>query len=114
MLSIIAIPFGYLMRGLYYIFNNYALSIVFFTIVIRLLLLPFSIKQQKSQTMMARMRPYENKIRQKYRSDPAKAKEELDALYRSEGYSPYSGCLTALLLFAGCAFAAAALLRALL
>lgn len=85
------------MRGLYYIFNNYALSIVFFTVIIRALLLPLSIKQQKSQTMMARMRPYENKIRQKYRSDPAKAKEELDALYQSEGYSPYSGCLTALL-----------------
>lgn len=97
MLSIIAVPFGYLMRGLYYIFNNYALSIIFFTIIIKLILLPLSIKQQKSQTLMARMRPYEMKIRQKYRSDPAKAKEELDALYQSEGYSPYSGCLTSLL-----------------
>lgn len=85
------------MRGLYYIFSNYALSIIFFTIVIRLLMLPLSLKQQKSQTMMARMRPYETKIRQKYKGDPAKAKEELDALYKSEGYSPYSGCLTALL-----------------
>ena len=97
MFSIIAIPFGYLMRGLYYIFNNYALSIIFFTIIIRLLLLPLSIKQQKGQTMMARMRPFENKIRQKYKSDPMKAREEINALYQSEGYSPYSGCLTALL-----------------
>lgn len=97
MLSIIAIPFGYLMSGLYHIFNNYAVSIIFFTIIIKLILLPFSVKQQKSQTMMARMRPYENKIRQKYRNDPVKAKEELDALYQSEGYSPYSGCLTSLI-----------------
>ncbi|MBQ6553432.1 MAG: membrane protein insertase YidC [Clostridia bacterium] len=97
MFSIIAIPFGYLMRGLYYIFNNYALSIIFFTIIIRLLLLPLSIKQQKGQTMAARMRPFENKIRQKYKSDPMKAREEINALYQSEGYSPYSGCLTALL-----------------
>ena len=97
MFSIIAIPFGYLMRGLYYIFNNYALSIIFFTIIIRLLLLPLSIKQQKGQTMMARMRPFENKIRQKYKSDPMKAREEINALYQAEGYSPYSGCLTALL-----------------
>ncbi len=97
MFSIIAIPFGYLMRGLYYIFSNYALSIIFFTIIIRLLLLPLSIKQQKSQTMMARMRPFENKIRQKYKSDPMKAREEINALYQSEGYSPYSGCLTALI-----------------
>lgn len=95
--NIIAIPFGYLMRGLYYIFNNYALSIIFFTIVIRLLLLPLSIKQQKGQTMMARMRPFENKIRQKYKNDPMKAREEINALYQSEGYSPYSGCLTSLL-----------------
>ena len=85
------------MRGLYYIFNNYALSIIFFTIIIRLLLLPLSIKQQKGQTMAARMRPFENKIRQKYKSDPMKAREEINALYQSEGYSPYSGCLTALL-----------------
>lgn len=97
MFSIIAIPFGYLMRGLYYIFNNYALSIIFFTIIIRLLLLPLSMKQQKGQTMAARMRPFENKIRQKYKSDPMKAREEINALYQSEGYSPYSGCLTALL-----------------
>ena len=97
MFSIIAIPFGYLMRGLYYIFNNYALSIIFFTIIIRLLLLPLSIKQQKGQTMMARMRPFENKIRQKYKSDPMKAREEINALYQSEGYSPFSGCLTALI-----------------
>ncbi len=97
MFSIIAVPFGYLMRGLYLIFNNYALSIIFFTIIIKLILLPLSIKQQKSQTLMARMRPYEMKIRQKYRDNPAKAKEELDALYQSEGYSPYSGCLTSLL-----------------
>ena len=85
------------MRGLYYIFNNYALSIIFFTIIIRLMLLPLSMKQQKSQTMMARMRPFENKIRQKYKSDPMKAREEINALYQAEGYSPYSGCLTALL-----------------
>ena len=45
-LNVIAIPFGYLMRGLYYIFNNYALSIIFFTIVIKALLLPLSIKQE--------------------------------------------------------------------
>ena len=80
MFSIIAIPFGYLMRGLYYIFSNYALSIIFFTIIIRLLLLPLSIKQQKGQTMMARMRPFENKIRHKYKSDPMKAREEINAL----------------------------------
>ena len=97
MLNIIAIPFGYLMRGLYYIFNNYALSIIFFTIVIRLLLLPLSMKQQKGQTMASRLRPFENKIRQKYKNDPMKAREEINALYQSEGYSPYSGCLTALL-----------------
>ena len=96
-LNVIAIPFGYLMRGLYYIFSNYALSIVFFTIVIKALMLPLSIKQQKSQTLAARMRPLENKIRKKYKGDPAKAKEELDALYQAEGYSPYSGCLTSLL-----------------
>ena len=85
------------MRGLHYIFNNYALSIIFFTIVIRLLLLPLSMKQQKGQTMASRLRPFENKIRQKYKNDPMKAREEINALYQSEGYSPYSGCLTALL-----------------
>ena len=85
------------MRGLYYIFNSYALSIIFFTVIIRLLLLPLSIKQQKGQTMAARLRPFENKIRQKYKNDPMKAREEINALYQSEGYSPYSGCLTALI-----------------
>lgn len=47
--------------------------------------------------MAARLRPFENKIRQKYKNDPMKAREEINALYQSEGYSPYSGCLTALI-----------------
>lgn len=95
--NIIAYPFGYLMRGLYLIFSNYALSIIFFTIIIRVILLPLSIKQQKSSVLMAKMRPYENKIRAKYKNDPQKAQEELNAFYQSEGYSPFSGCLTSLI-----------------
>lgn len=85
------------MKGLYLIFNNYALSIIFFTIIIRLILLPLSIKQQKSSVLMAKMRPYENKIRAKYKNDPQKAQEELNAFYQSQGYSPFSGCLTSLI-----------------
>jgi len=96
--DIINVPLGLLMNFLYGLFNNYAVAIFFFALAIKIVLLPLGIKQQNSQIKMARIRPKEQAIRGKYagRTDSAtqqKMNAEVMDMYKSENYSPMSGCL---------------------
>ncbi len=91
-------PFGYLLRGSYALTHSYAVAIIIFALVIRVILLPFGIKQQKGMIAQAKLRPKEMKIRNKYKGRNDKVtQEKLNAeimeLYREEKYSPFSGCL---------------------
>ncbi len=95
-------PFGYLLRGSYALTHSYAIAILIFALVIRVILLPFGIKQQKGMITQAKLRPKEMKIRNKYkgRNDRAtqeKLNTEIMELYREENYSPFSGCLPMLI-----------------
>lgn len=83
-------------------FKSYVLGICLFAIVIELLMLPFSIKQQKNSIKQARLRPKEMAIKNKYkgRNDQPtmqKMQAEIQELYQRENFSPYSGCLPLLL-----------------
>lgn len=91
-------PFGYLLRGSYALTHSYAIAIIIFALVIRVILLPLGIKQQKGMIVQAKLRPKEMKIRNKYkgRNDKVtqeKLNTEIMELYREENYSPFSGCL---------------------
>ncbi len=95
-------PFGYLLRGSYALTHSYAIAIIVFALVIRVILLPFGIKQQKGMIAQAKLRPKEMKIRNKYkgRNDKVtqeKLNTEIMELYREENYSPFSGCLPLLI-----------------
>ena len=82
--------------------GNYLFALLVFALIIELLLVPFSIKQQKNSIRQARLRPKEMAIRRKYagRKDQAtqqKVTMEIQELYRQENFSPFSGCLPMLL-----------------
>ncbi len=95
--------FGWLIKNLYNIFGqNYLLTLFLFALVIKFLLLPFGIKQQKNSIKQAKMRPKEMAIRKKYagRNDRAtqqKMQEEIMKLYQEENVNPMSGCLPLLI-----------------
>lgn len=83
-------------------FGSYIVGLLYFAIVIELLMLPFSIKQQKNSIRQAKLRPKEMAIRNKYkgRNDDVtrrKIQEETQALYQKENFNPLSGCLPLLL-----------------
>ena len=83
-------------------FGSYVLGICLFAIVIEILMLPFSIKQQKNSIKQAKLRPKEMAIKNKYkgRNDQPtmqKMQAEIQELYQRENFSPYSGCLPLLL-----------------
>ncbi len=95
--DIINIPFAYIMRFFDSFTGSYALSLLLFTIIMKLVFVPFGIKQQKNQIKMAALRPKEAVIRKKYagRTDQAtmqKMQQEIMELQQKENVSPLGGC----------------------
>ena len=97
MFEFFASIFGYLLNFLYELINNYGISIILFTIIIKLLLLPFSIKQQKTLQKSNKIQEKMKVIQFKYKNDPEKMNQEMMNLYKDEKMSPFSGCLTSIL-----------------
>lgn len=89
--------FGYLLSLLYNLVNNYGVAIILFTVIIKLLLLPLSIKQQKTMRKSTKMQEKMKVIQFKYKNDPEKMNQEIMDLYKTEKMSPFSGCLTAII-----------------
>ena len=89
--------FGYLLQFLYQVVNNYGVAIILFTVIIKLLLLPLSIKQQRTMKKSTELQEKMKVIQFKYKSDPEKMNQEMMNLYKSENMSPFSGCLTAII-----------------
>ena len=102
MLDFIAIPLGYIIKICYSLANNYFLALLLFAIVMQILLLYFSIKQQKNSVQQAKLAPKTAAIRKKYagRNDAQtqqKMQQELQEMYQKEKYSPFGGCLPLLI-----------------
>lgn len=97
MFNFLANVFGYFLSFLYNIVNNYGIAIILFTVIIKLLLLPLSIKQQKTTKKSAEMQEKMKVIQFKYKNDPEKMNQEMTDLYKTEKISPFSGCLTAII-----------------
>lgn len=96
MFELFANLFGYLLQFLYQIINNYGIAIILFTLIIKLLLLPLSIKQQRTMKKSTELQEKMKIIQFKYKSEPEKMNQEMMNLYKSENMSPFSGCLTAI------------------
>ena len=85
---------GYLLWALFYVFQNFGIAIIVFTIVIKLVLFPFSIKQQKSMAGTARLSKKQKELQEKYGNNRQLLQEEMNKLYEKEGVKPMGGCLT--------------------
>lgn len=76
---------------------NYGLIILILTIVIKLILTPFTYKSYLSQAKMKVLKPEVEEIQGKFKEEPLKLQQEMMALYRKAGVSPLGGCLPMLL-----------------
>ena len=84
---------GYPMQWIYSVVNNYGLSIIILTLLIRLCLLPLYAKQIKNSAKMAEIQPKMKEIQAKYANNREKLNEEMNKLYEQAGTKPTSGCL---------------------
>ena len=91
--------FGYLLGFLYNIINNYGLAIIVFSVIIKIILLPLSIKQQRTLKKSSELQEKIKVLQFKYKNDPEKMNQEMMNLYKSENMSPFSGCITAIVQF---------------
>ena len=93
------IPFAWLLRALYELTSSYGWALVLFTVVIKLIMLPFQMKSKKSMMRMSRFQPMIKEIQTRYKNNQVKMNEELQRLYAEEGVNPMSGCLWSFLPF---------------
>ncbi len=97
--DLLGVPFGYVMRFIYNIVQNYGAAIIVFTIFSKLLLFPINYKTQKSSAKMQRLNPKLKALRKKYEKEPQKLQEAQMALYQEEGVNPGASCLPMFLQF---------------
>ena len=88
--------FGYILNIINNFVDNYGLAIILFTVVIKLLMLPLSIKQQRTMKKSSKIQEEIKILQFKYKNDPEKLNREMMDLYKKENMSPFSGCLSAI------------------
>ena len=93
----VLIPFAWLLRMLYHLFNNYGVALILFSLITKVILLPFTAKSKKSMMKTSRLGPKLKELEAKCGDDKMKYQQEMQALYKKEGVSPMSGCLWSLL-----------------
>ncbi len=97
--GIISRPFGQLLLWLIGLVGNYGAALILFTVIVRLILLPLAVKQQKSMMETQKIQPELAKIREKYKNDKQKLNDEMMNLYKEHNVNPAGGCLPLLIQF---------------
>ena len=99
MFSFFANIFGYLLNFIYNFVNNYGLAMIIFTLVIKIVMLPLSIKQQRMLKKSNKLQEKMKILQFKYKNDPDKLNREMMNLYKEEKMNPFSGCLSSIIQF---------------
>ncbi|MBR1709550.1 MAG: YidC/Oxa1 family membrane protein insertase [Clostridia bacterium] len=80
-------------KAIYSLINNYAVTIIVFTILIKLVVMPLNLRSRRSTMKMATVQPKMQKLQEKYKDDQEKLNQKMQELYKEEGVSPLGGCL---------------------
>ena len=95
----ICVPFAWLTRLFYTWTGSYGIALILFTLMVKLVLLPFQLKSKKSMLRMGRMNSKVQEIQKRYANNKEKQQQEIADLYAREGVNPMSGCLWSFLPF---------------
>ncbi len=92
-MSIITVPFSWLLLKFYEIFGNYGISVILFALCVNLILTPFMAKSKKSMLRQTRLQPRLKELEARHGGNPQKYQQEVSKLYQEEHINPMSGCL---------------------
>ena len=96
-MNFIANILGIVLKVIFGVVHSYGLAIILFTVIIKLILTPLTIKQTKSTHAMAEISPKVKEIQKKYKNNPEKQNIEISKLYKDAQINPLSGCLPLLI-----------------
>lgn len=88
---------SYVISPIYNFVGNYGIAVILFTVIVKILLIPLGVKQQKTTVKTKLVRPELEKIQAKYKNDKEKLNEETMKLYQKYGINPMGGCLPLLI-----------------
>ena len=97
MFEFIKIPFGYLLDWLCRFSGNYGVALILFSLIVKIVMLPFGAKSKKSMLKMSRLSPQLKLLEIQCGDDKQKYQQEMAKLYKEEGVSMFGGCLWSLL-----------------
>ena len=89
---ILAEPLAYIIRPIYNLIQNYGLTLIIVTIIIRIISIPLTVMSQKSTAKTQLLQPEILKLQQKYKNDKEKLSIEMQKLYTKHGVNPMGGC----------------------
>ena len=95
----ICVPFAWLTRLFYTWTGSYGVALILFTLIVKLVLLPFQLKSKKSMLRMNRMQGKIKDIQTRYANNQQRRQEAMQELYMKEGINPMSGCLWSMIPF---------------
>lgn len=97
LMDLIARAMGWILRSLYDATLNYGLAIILFTVFIKLILIPLTLKQQRAMKQSQELQPLMEEIQRKYANNQEKMAMELQKLYTERKVNPMAGCLLLLI-----------------
>ena len=98
-MGLIAYIFGYVLKLFFDLIGNYGLAVILFSLLVKGIMVPFTIKQQKQLRKSQELQPKLQALQEKYKDDQQKLSIEYQKFMKENNYSPFGGCLTMILQF---------------
>ena len=87
----------HILNAIYGVVGNYGVAIIIVTVLMRIIIFPLTLKQEKSMKKMRELQPELEKIKEKYKDNPQEYQQKTAELYRESGVNPLGGCLPLLI-----------------
>ena len=99
MINFFANIFGYILEWIYLLVKNYGLAIIIFSVLVKIVMLPISIRQQKTMKKNEKIQKELKILQIKHKGNPERLNQETMELYKRENVNPFGGCFTIIIQF---------------
>jgi len=89
--------FGYILNWIYILVKNYGLAIIIFSVLVKIAMLPLSIKQQKTLKKNEKIQKEMKILQIKHKGNPERLNQEMMELYKREKINPFGGCFSVII-----------------
>ena len=99
MINFFAEIFGYVLNWIYILVKNYGVAIIIFSVLVKIIMLPLSIKQQKTLKKNEKIQKEMKILQIKHKGNQERLNQEMIELYKREKINPFGGCFSVIIQF---------------